>query len=196
MSVKMPGSIASSISECAQVRDPDLERTFMGASRDAECARTISGSRLSQGFRNVTGSRVSPPSSCGAAFTSATRPATAASTRPSPAVSTDVGGFMPLLFSENNVPTWEIRRKNGVRNGELGKTSGRRISAPSAFLPLRDRPRRDQFDPVRRQAGGETIAVCARRTAAVGRVETWRRALGRACLFPPLSSGRALVAQP
>jgi hypothetical protein len=30
---------------------------------------------------------------------------------PSPAVSTDVGGFMLLVFTEDNVPTWEIRRK-------------------------------------------------------------------------------------
>ena len=30
---------------------------------------------------------------------------------PSPAVSTDVGGFMLLVFSEDNVPTWEVRRK-------------------------------------------------------------------------------------
>jgi hypothetical protein len=30
---------------------------------------------------------------------------------PSPAVSTDVGGFMLLVFSEGNVPTWEVRRK-------------------------------------------------------------------------------------
>jgi hypothetical protein len=29
----------------------------------------------------------------------------------SPAVSTDVGGFMLLVFTEDNVPTWEIRRK-------------------------------------------------------------------------------------
>ena len=30
---------------------------------------------------------------------------------PSPAVSTDVGGFMLLVFTEKNVPTWEVRRK-------------------------------------------------------------------------------------
>jgi hypothetical protein len=30
---------------------------------------------------------------------------------PSPAVSTDVGGFMLSVFTEDNVPTWEIRRK-------------------------------------------------------------------------------------
>jgi hypothetical protein len=30
---------------------------------------------------------------------------------PSPAVSTDVGGFMLLVFTEDNVPTWEIRHK-------------------------------------------------------------------------------------
>jgi hypothetical protein len=30
---------------------------------------------------------------------------------PSPAVSTDVGGFMLLVFTEENVPTWEVRRK-------------------------------------------------------------------------------------
>ncbi len=30
---------------------------------------------------------------------------------PSPAVSTDVGGFMLLVFTEDNVPTWEVRRK-------------------------------------------------------------------------------------
>ncbi len=31
---------------------------------------------------------------------------------PSPAVSTDVGGFMLLVFTEDNVPTWEVRRKS------------------------------------------------------------------------------------
>jgi len=30
---------------------------------------------------------------------------------PSPAVSTDVGGFMLLVFTEHSVPTWEVRRK-------------------------------------------------------------------------------------
>ena len=30
---------------------------------------------------------------------------------PSPAVSTDVGGFTSLVFSEGNVPTREVRRK-------------------------------------------------------------------------------------
>jgi hypothetical protein len=30
---------------------------------------------------------------------------------PSPAVSTEVGGFMLLVFTEDNVPTWEVRRK-------------------------------------------------------------------------------------
>ena len=30
---------------------------------------------------------------------------------PSPAVSTDVGGFMLLVFTEDNVPTWEVRRE-------------------------------------------------------------------------------------
>jgi hypothetical protein len=30
---------------------------------------------------------------------------------PSPAVSTDVRGFMLLVFTEDNVPTWEVRRK-------------------------------------------------------------------------------------
>jgi hypothetical protein len=30
---------------------------------------------------------------------------------PNPAVSTDVGGFMLLVFTEENVPTWEVRRK-------------------------------------------------------------------------------------
>ena len=30
---------------------------------------------------------------------------------PSQAVSTDVGGFMLLVFTEGNVPTWEVRRK-------------------------------------------------------------------------------------
>jgi len=30
---------------------------------------------------------------------------------PSPAVSTDVGGFMLLVFTEESVPTWEVRRK-------------------------------------------------------------------------------------
>jgi hypothetical protein len=30
---------------------------------------------------------------------------------PSPAVSTDVGDFMLLVFTEHNVPTWEVRRK-------------------------------------------------------------------------------------
>jgi len=30
---------------------------------------------------------------------------------PSPAVSTDFGGFTLLVFTEDNVPTWEVRRK-------------------------------------------------------------------------------------
>jgi hypothetical protein len=30
---------------------------------------------------------------------------------PSPAVSTDVGGFMLLVFTEDNAPTWEVRRE-------------------------------------------------------------------------------------
>jgi len=30
---------------------------------------------------------------------------------PSPAVSTVVAGFMLLVFTEDNVPTWEVRRK-------------------------------------------------------------------------------------
>ncbi len=30
---------------------------------------------------------------------------------PSPAVWTDVGDFMLLIFTEDNVPTWEVRRK-------------------------------------------------------------------------------------
>jgi hypothetical protein len=30
---------------------------------------------------------------------------------PSPAVSTDVGGFILLVFTEHNLPTWEVRRK-------------------------------------------------------------------------------------
>jgi hypothetical protein len=30
---------------------------------------------------------------------------------PSPAVSADVGGFMLLVFTQENVPTWEVRRK-------------------------------------------------------------------------------------
>jgi hypothetical protein len=30
---------------------------------------------------------------------------------PSPAVSTDVEGFVLLVFTEDDVPTWEIRRK-------------------------------------------------------------------------------------
>ena len=30
---------------------------------------------------------------------------------PSPAFSTDVGGFMLLVFTEDKVPTWEVRRK-------------------------------------------------------------------------------------
>src|SRR5271166_1872235 len=30
---------------------------------------------------------------------------------PSPAVSTDVGGFILLVFTEDNVSTWEVRRK-------------------------------------------------------------------------------------
>ena len=31
---------------------------------------------------------------------------------PRPAVSTDVGGFVLLVFTEDNVPTWEVRRKD------------------------------------------------------------------------------------
>jgi hypothetical protein len=41
---------------------------------------------------------------------------------PSPAVSTDVGGFMLLVLSEDNVPTWEVRRKakrGGGGGGDL-----------------------------------------------------------------------------
>ena len=30
---------------------------------------------------------------------------------PSPAVWTDVGGFMLLVFTQDDVPTWEVRRK-------------------------------------------------------------------------------------
>jgi len=30
---------------------------------------------------------------------------------PSPAVWADVGGFTLLIFTEDNVPTWEVRRK-------------------------------------------------------------------------------------
>ena len=30
---------------------------------------------------------------------------------PSPAVTTDVGGFLLLVFTEDNVPTWEVRRQ-------------------------------------------------------------------------------------
>ena len=30
---------------------------------------------------------------------------------PSPAVWTDAGDFMLLVFTEDNVPTWEVRRK-------------------------------------------------------------------------------------
>ena len=37
---------------------------------------------------------------------------------PSPAVTTDVGGFMLLVFTQENVPTWEVRRKaKKVRGG-------------------------------------------------------------------------------
>jgi hypothetical protein len=36
---------------------------------------------------------------------------------PSPAVSTDVGGFMLLVFTEDNVPTWEVRRKAKTGGG-------------------------------------------------------------------------------
>jgi len=30
---------------------------------------------------------------------------------PSPAVSTEVAGFMLLVFTKHNVPTWEVRRR-------------------------------------------------------------------------------------
>jgi hypothetical protein len=30
---------------------------------------------------------------------------------PSPAISADVGSFMLLVFTEDDVPTWEVRRK-------------------------------------------------------------------------------------
>ena len=30
---------------------------------------------------------------------------------PSPAVSIEVGGFMLLVFTEDNLPTWEVRHK-------------------------------------------------------------------------------------
>jgi hypothetical protein len=36
---------------------------------------------------------------------------------PSPAVSIDVGGFMLLVFTEHNVPTWEVRRKTKKVDG-------------------------------------------------------------------------------
>ncbi len=36
---------------------------------------------------------------------------------PSPAVSTDVGGFMLLVFTEDIVPTWEVRRKAKTDGG-------------------------------------------------------------------------------
>ncbi len=36
---------------------------------------------------------------------------------PSPAVSTDFGGFMLLVFTEDNVPTWEVRRKAKTGGG-------------------------------------------------------------------------------
>ena len=35
---------------------------------------------------------------------------------PSPAVSTDVGGFMLLVFTEDNVPTWEVLDSGAKRN--------------------------------------------------------------------------------
>ena len=40
---------------------------------------------------------------------------------PSPAVSTDVGGFMLLVFTEASVPTWEVRRhaKKGGGDSDL-----------------------------------------------------------------------------
>jgi hypothetical protein len=39
-------------------------------------------------------------------------------------------------------------------------------------------------------------AICAQRTAGVGRVEVWRGGVRASMSFPPLSSGGALVAQP
>lgn len=40
---------------------------------------------------------------------------------PSPAIWTDVGDFMLLVFTQNGVPTWEVRcrAKSGSNRGDL-----------------------------------------------------------------------------
>ena len=57
---------------------------------------------------------------------------------PSPAVSTDIGGFMLLVFTEDNVPTWEVRRqaKKGGGDSDLvvGGTADTFEAAKAAAL--------------------------------------------------------------
>ena len=58
---------------------------------------------------------------------------------PSPAVSADVGGFMLLVFTEHNVPTWEVRRKAKRLDGRdndlvVGGTADTFEAAKSAAL--------------------------------------------------------------
>jgi hypothetical protein len=57
---------------------------------------------------------------------------------PSPAVSTDVGGFMLLVFTEHNVPTWEVRRKTKKVDGHddlvVGGTADTFEAAKAAAL--------------------------------------------------------------
>ena len=58
---------------------------------------------------------------------------------PSPAVSTDVGGFMLLVFTEDNVPTWEVRRNAKTSGGSrsdlvVGGTADRFEAAKAAAL--------------------------------------------------------------
>ena len=59
---------------------------------------------------------------------------------PSPAVSTDVEGFMLLVFTEDNVPTWEVRRKAKKADGHdddlvVGGTADT-IEAAKAAVPF------------------------------------------------------------
>jgi len=58
---------------------------------------------------------------------------------PSPALWTDVGDFMLLIFTEHSVPTWEVRRKAKGLDGRdndlvVGGTADTFEAAKSAAL--------------------------------------------------------------
>ena len=58
---------------------------------------------------------------------------------PSPAAWTDVGGFMLLIFTEDNVPRWEVRREAKKVEGRdddlvVGGTSDTFEAAKAAAL--------------------------------------------------------------